>query len=703
MLQPISRVGHRTLLPQKAWKAALLVAAANVSIFAAAAQATDGPQYGSWGFDLTAMDPTIKPGDDFNLYASGAWLARTEIPGDKPIISLRRMMTDTIEARLHELLESAAGTAQPSTLAGKLGAFYSAFMDERRLQNLGKKAIGAQIAAIDKAIDHAAVARLMGKNSSDFYGAIFSVNADVDLKNVSHYAVYLGQAGLGLPDRDYYLQTAFAAQKAGYQRYVANMLSLLGRKNSEADAAAVVEFETRIAEASWTKTQQRDLEMAYNPETRDQLKESLPAFAWDAFLSGAGLASLDRVIVAEKSAFPEIVRIYLATPLNVLKAWQAFAVADNAAFYLSEPFAAARFQFRNHALLGQPVESARWKRALRAVGGGDCSGVDRVDCFGNMGFAVGQIYAARYFPPEAKASIEALVANVKAAMRARLERLDWMAPATKLEALNKLDTYRIKVGYPDHPRDFDGLTIRPDDLIGDVLRAAAWDWRFQINRLNGAVDRSDWSMTPQTNDAYNGSLRDIIFPAGILQPPMFDPAADPAINYGGIGATIGHELSHGFDDEGRKLDVKGELRDWWTPADETEFIVRAKTLATQFSAYEAVPGAHINGDLTLGENIADLGGLNVALEAYHRSLEGRPAPVIDGFSGDQRVFLGWAQAWRGKAREDYVRNQVVSDPHSPRAFRVIGPTRNIDEWYTAFGVKPGDRYYLDHDRRVRIW
>jgi putative endopeptidase len=278
-----------------------------------------------------------------------------------------------------------------------------------------------------------------------------------------------------------------------------------------------------------------------------------------------------------------------------------------------------------------------------------------------------------------------------------------MGPATKVEALKKLDTYQIKVGYPDHPRDYSAVLIRSDDLLGDVRHAGEADWHFYLSRLNGPVDRTDWTMTPQTNDAYNGSLRDIVFPAGILQPPQFDPAADPAINYGAIGGVIGHELTHGFDDEGRKLDSSGQLRDWWTAADAAAFEARAKRLGAQYSSYEPVPGAHINGDLTMGENIADLGGLNVALEAYHRSLNGAPAPVIDGFTGDQRVFLGWAQAWRGKVREDYLRKQVASDPHSPRAFRVIGPTRNIDQWYEAFGVKPGETYSLPVDQRVRIW
>jgi putative endopeptidase len=682
---------------------ALRAAVASAVFLAVINPAAAAPQYGAWGFDLSAMDVSVKPGNDFNRYASGAWLDRTAIPADKALFTLRMTMNDAIETRLHDLMESASASAKAGTLEAKAGAFYRAFMDESRIQAVGNAAIGAEIKAINDAADHTALAHLMGENTTDFYGSIFSLGEDADLKNIHRYAIYLGQAGLGLPDRDYYLKAAFATQKAAYQAYVAQLLSLLGWKDSAASAAAVVKFETSIAEVSWTKVEQRDLDKIYNPKSRAELKALAPAFPWDAYLKGADLGAVKRVIASEVTAIPKIAAVFASTPMPVLKAWQAFTVADNAAFYLSEPFSAARFQFRNHTLSGQPAEPARWKRALRAVGGGDCTGDDRVDCFGNIGFGLGQIYTEHYFSPAAKAKIEALVANVKAAMRARLERLDWMTPATKQEALSKLDTYQIKVGYPDQPRDFAGLAIRADDLIADVRAAAAWDWRRYVNRLDNPVDRADWSMTPQTNDAYNGSLRDIVFPAGILQPPMFDPDADPAINYGGIGAVIGHELSHGFDDEGRKLDAKGELRDWWTAQDAIEFSARAKKLAAQYSSYQPTPGAHINGDLTLGENIADLGGLNVALEAYHRSLSGQTAQTLDGFSGDQRVFLGWAQAWRGKAREDYVRKQVVSDPHSPRAFRVMGPTRNIDAWYAAFGVKPGDIYYVDPDQRVRIW
>jgi putative endopeptidase len=674
-----------------------------VALGAPIAAAADKPQYGAWGLDLSAMDTSIKPGDDFNRYASGAWLDRTTIPADKSIASLRFLISDLTESRLHELMETAAkDPGDESTLHEKIGGFYKSFMDQARIEKLGAGPIRAELVAVRQARNRQDLAKLMGRSNSDFYSSVFVLGIDVDLKDVGRYALFLGQAGLGLPDRDYYLQASFAAQKQAYQTYVEALLTLIGWPEPHANAAAVVEFETHIAEASWTKEQQRDVEKTYNPTTIATLMQLAPQFPWQHFLSSAGIGNSPNLVIAEISAIPRIAGVYESTPLPVLQAWQAFSIADNAAFYLAKPFAEARFELRNKVLSGQPTAPERWKNAVRAVAGGDCNG-DRVDCFGTMGFGVGELYAAKYFPPESKAKIEALVVNVKAAMRARIERLDWMGPATKLEALKKLDTYQIKVGYPDHPRDYTGLVIRADDLVGNVRRSGANDWRFYVTRMSGPVDRSDWQMTPQTNDAYNGSLRDIVFPAGILQPPIFDAAADAAINYGAVGGVIGHELTHGFDDEGRKLDSKGQLRDWWTAQDAAAFEARAKQLSAQYSTYEPLPGLHINGDLTLGENIADLGGLNVALEAYHRFLNGQPAPVIDGYSGDQRVLLGWAQAWRGKARDDAMKQQVASDQHSLRTFRVIGPTRNIDEWYTAFGVKPGDKYYVPPEQRVRIW
>jgi putative endopeptidase len=409
------------------------------------------------------------------------------------------------------------------------------------------------------------------------------------------------------------------------------------------------------------------------------------------------------LVVAEKSAFPKLAAIYADTPVDTLKAWLAFRAADAAAPYLSKPFVDAHFGFRLKELTGQAEQQPRWKRAVRAVAGGDC-GAEPASCFGTLNWAVGELYAARYFPPATKAKVTELVGNLKLAMRGRIERLDWMGPETKAEALKKLDTYTIKVGYPDTPqRDYSGVAIRRDDLLGNVRRAAANDWAFVLKRSAGPVDRTAWLMTPQTNDAYNGSLRDIVFPAGILQAPIFDADADPAINYGAIGGVIGHELTHGFDDQGRSIDAAGSLRDWWTAADAEAFKARAKMLGDQYAEFEPVPGFHINPGLTMGENIADLGGLAIALDAYHASLKGKPAPVIGGLTGDQRVFLGWAQAWAGKMTPDAIKQMTVSDPHSFRKFRVNGPVRNIDAWYAAFGVKPGDKLYLSPDKRARIW
>jgi putative endopeptidase len=667
--------------------------------------AGSAPQYGAWGFDSSGEDKATKPGDDFFRFANGAWLDRKQIPADKPAVSLRLEMTDRVEGRVHDMLDKAAAAAphQSSDLEGKAGAFYKAFMDEATVEKLGAKPIEADLAQVRAAKSRAALAALMGRNNTGFDGALFYSFIDVDLKDPSRYAVYFSQGGLGLPDRDYYLKPDFAAQKAQYQTYVAKLLHLVNWPDADARAKDVVAFETKLADASWTKVQQRDLNAIYNPMTVSELQKFTPGFAWKGFLANSGLAKLDRAIVAEKSSFPKLVAVYAKTPIATLQAWSAVHIADNAAPFLSKAFTGAYFEMHDKTLAGQQQQKARWKRAIAAVGGADSGGADRFGSFGTMGFGVGQLYTAQYFPPEAKAKIEELVANLKAAYRARIEKLDWMGAETKAQALQKLDTYNIKVGYPDHPRDYSKLVIANDDLVGDVKRAGEADWAFYTGRLFGPVDRSDWGMTPQTNNAYNGALRDIVFPAGILQAPMFDANADPAINYGAIGGVIGHEMSHGFDDQGRKIDAAGALRDWWTKDDAEKFEARAKVLGAQYSAFEPIPSAHVNGDLTMGENIADLGGLTVALEAYHASLHGKRAPVIDGLTGDQRVFLGWAQAWRGKVTDDFVKRQVVSDPHSPRQFRVNGVVRNIDAWYAAFGVKPGDKLYVAPEGRVRIW
>jgi putative endopeptidase len=661
--------------------------------------------YGHWGFDLAGADLKTKPGDDFFRFANGAWLDRVQIPPDKPAYSLRLAMTDMVEQRLHTIMEEVAGQAgkNPTTVEEKVGAFYHSFMDEAAIEKAGATPLKGKLAEVRDAKTRAALAETMGRHNADLEGSLFALGIDVDVKDPSRYVVYVGQSGIGLPDRDYYLKPDFAAQKAKYQEYVAQLLHLVGWPEAEKRAGEVVDFETHVAEASWEKAQQRDPIATYNRMTVTELREFAPQFAWTEFLKGAGLDKAETLVIAEKSAFPKLASVFATTPIETLQAWQAFNIADHAAPYLSKPFAHAFFEMRNKTLSGQAEQQVRWKRGVHAVSGGDYGTGERYDRFGNIGWAVGELYSARYFPPEAKAKIEELVGNLKLAMRERIKRLDWMGEATKVQALKKLDTYVIKVGYPDKPRDYSTLEIRGDDVVGNVRRAAAADWTFYVNRLGGPVDRADWAMTPQTNDAYNGSLRDIVFPAGILQPPMFDAEADPAINYGAIGGVIGHELTHGFDDQGRKFDAEGKLNDWWTAEDAKTFEERAAVLGAQYSQYEPLPGAKVNGALTMGENIADLGGLTIALDAYRASLKGKPAPVLDGLTGDQRVFLGWAQAWRGKLRDDAIRRQVVSDPHSPRQYRVNGPMRNINDWYQTFDVKPENKLFVAPNERVRIW
>ena len=662
------------------------------------------PFYPPFGIDLTAADNAVRPGEDFFDHANGGWLARTPIPADAPAITMGKLVFDRVEGRLHSLLEDAAhGVAvQPDDVKGKVGAMYAAFMDTARIEEKGAAPIRPALAAVAAAGDRSALAMIMGRSAYDFGTAPFGLGIDVDLKDPTAYAVYIDEAGLGLPDRSYYLEPGFKAQREAYVSYARTLLQLVDWPDPAASADAVLAFETRIAGASWTKAQERDPVAIYNPMTPAQIAAFAPGFDWQAFLSSAGVGDRNRLIVGAKSAFPAIAAAVSETPTPTIKAWLAFHIVDQAAFYLSTPFQTAHFELHDHVLSGQGEQRARWKRAVRAVSGGDC-GADVASCFGTLNWAVGQVYAAADFRPETRAKTQALVANVMAAMHARIENLDWMGPATRAEALKKLDTYTIKVGYPDHLRDYSNVAIRSDDLIGDVRHAARADWDFQVRRSSGPVDRSDWSMTPQTVDAYNGSLRDIVFPAAILQPPEFDPAADDAVNYGGIGAIIGHELTHGFDDQGRAIDAAGALRDWWTADDARQFKLRAATLGAQFAAFEPAPGLHINPDLTMGENIADLGGVVVALDAYHRSLGGRPAPVIHGLTGDQRFFLAYAQVWRGKAREDAIRQQTTSDPHSYRRYRVLGPLANVDAWYAAFDVKPGDRMYRAPRDRVRIW
>jgi len=674
-----------------------LAAAASSLAIAWSAQAADtptpalntaSPHYGTWGFDLTGRNLATRPGDDFFAYANGTYIARTEIPTDRTRFGNFDQLSVLSENRVRGILEEAAQAPTPKT--AKIGAFYKAFMDEARVEQLGAAPIAPDLAQIKAAATRDDLVALMGDHTRMHRG-LFGVGIGPDAKDPTHYAVQSGSGGLGLPDKDYYLKPAFAPIKAKYETYVAQMLTLAGWPDATARAKDVVAFETRLAEASWERAERRNRDKTYNPMTVDELAAYAPGFDFKRLLVASNLGPVNRIILSDNTAFPKKAAIFAETPLDTLKAWMAFGVADASAPYLSKPFVDAQFEFRSKTLGGQPEQRPRWKRAVAATNGA-------------LGEAVGEIYVERYFPAESKAKMLELVANVRAALSARIDKLDWMSADTKTAAQAKLAKFTVKIGYPDHFRDYSAVVVKPDDLYGSVLSAETADWNREVVRLNKPVDRTEWGMTPQTVNAYyNPSLNEIVFPAAILQPPFFDPKADPAVNYGGIGGVIGHEISHGFDDQGRKSNGDGVLKDWWTAKDAEGFNARADRLGAQYESFEILPSEHINGKLTMGENIGDMGGINLGLDAYHASLHGKPAPVLDGVTGDQRVFLGWAQVWREKIRDEALRQQLHTDPHSPAWARVNAVVRNVDAWYAAFDVKPGDKLYVAPADRVKIW
>ena len=657
----------------------------------AASDPTRSERMGPWGFDLSGRDLKAKPGDDFFQWANGEWSARTVIPADRARYGNFDALAALSLERVRSILESAATAKAPDRETQKISAAWRSFMDEAAAEKLDASPLKPALNDVRKAQSLADITRLMGRAKTTPYRSVFNVSVRDDAKNPERYAIYLGTGGLGLPDRDYYLEARFADKKAAYEKYVAQLLEMLQWPEAQAAARALVAMETRIAEVTWSRAEQRNRDKTYNPMTLAELQAFAPGFQWSEFLNEAGLANPARLVLTTNTAFPKVAAIYRDTPLQTLQAWMAFHAADSAAPMLSKRFTQAHFQFRSATLAGQPEEKPRWKR-----------GVDFVNA--TMGEAVGQQYVARYFPAQSKEMMAALVVNVRSAMQKRIESLDWMGADTKVQALAKLSKFGVKIGYPDVWRDYTALEVKDNDLYGNSLRSQAFEWQHVVSRLNQKVDKTEWGMTPQTVNAYYNPVKnEIVFPAAILQPPFFDPLADAAINYGGIGAVIGHEVSHGFDDQGRKSDGDGYLRDWWTAQDAAKFQVQSQKLGEQYSSFEPLPGAKVNGALTMGENIGDLGGLSVALEAYQISLAGKPAAIVDGTTGVQRVFLGWAQVWRNKSRDEALRQQLVSDPHSPAYFRVNGTVRNMDAWYQAFDVKPGDKLFVAPADRVRIW
>jgi putative endopeptidase len=665
-------------------KALLLAASSLFAIAPVAAQpaATTAVHFGTWGVDIGTRDLSVNPGDDFQRYAAGKWMDETDIPADKSQNGVGSELADRNQEQLRSIVLGAPKDSQ-------LGAFYASYMDEALLEKLDAAPLQADLDRVAAIKTKAEFGSEMARSFSDFGSTLFALGVLPDLANPTMNIAFVGTSGMGLPDRDYYLLDKYKPQRDAYHAYIERTLGLVGTPDAAAAADQVLAFETEIAKLSWPIADQRDIDKLNNPMTPAQLAAYAPGLDWDRYLSETKVLT-PKLIVGDNTAVKALAAVYDKTPLETLKTWQRFKIADQAGNYLSKRFVDSKFAF-TRTLSGAKELRPRWRR-----------GIGEID--GRLGEVLGQTYVDRYFSPQSKAMMEELVANLKKAAAKRIEGNSWMEAATKQAALAKLARMDVMVGYPDKFRDYSKLVMKPDDLYGNVKRSAAFEWDYQLSDLGKPVDRKKWAMSPATVNAYNGGLENkIVFPAGILQAPFFDAKADLAVNYGAIGAVIGHEIMHGFDDQGRKIDATGAVRDWWTPGDAERFKKLTTELGKQYASYEAAPGVFINGDLTMGENIGDMSGLEVAYEAYKLALGGKPAPVIDGLTGDQRFFLAFAQAWRGEQRDDAIKTQVASDPHSPRRYRIIGPLRNLDAWYTAFDVKPGTKFYIPPDQRIRIW
>ena len=693
------RLTFAALLLASVASATVALAGPDQATPAANARATDAavaagqPKLGSFGVATDNMDKSVKPGDDFYKYVNGKWQERTEIPADKASWGGFGILRDLSDQRTRTLIEqTAAKQNTPGSVEDKIGTTYASFMDQAAIEAAGAKPLAPYLAKVAAVKTPADLARAFADDTKRGIDVPIGLGVQQDLKDNTVYAVYAGQGGLGLPDRDYYLvdNPKFAEARTKYQQHIATMLRLANYPDPQGAAQRIYDLEKKIAEVHWTRAEQRQIDKIYNPVPSAQLATQMPGFDWTTTLQEAGLAGQPRVIVSTPSALKGTAAIVAATPMATWRDYLAFREISHAASRLSTPFVNENFAFYGTTLSGTPQLKERWKR-----------GVDIVN--GSLGEAVGQVYVQRYFPPESKAKMDELVRNLIAAYDIRLSKLEWMAPETKVKARQKLAAFTPKIGYPDKWKDYSSLRVVKGDVLGNADRAAMFEYNRQLAKIGKPVDRSEWFMTPQTVNAYaNPLMNEIVFPAAILQPPFFDPNADPAVNYGAIGAVIGHEISHHFDDQGRKFDAKGNLTEWWTPQDVERFKAYTDRVVKQYAAYEPLPGAHVNGELTLGENMADLAGANVAYDAYKISLKGKPAPVLGGYTGDQRFFLGFGQVWQTKARDAAIRQQLTTDPHTPGNWRAY-VVRNLDPWYPAFDVKPGQAYYLAPADRIKVW
>jgi predicted metalloendopeptidase len=648
----------------------------------------------SLGIDTTNFDRSVRPQDDLFRFVNGGWIKRTPIPSDAPRWGTFDELGERSREAMRAILEDAARSNAPAgSEEQKVGDFYASFLDSARVESLGVTPLEDELRHISVVTSVSALAPEFARLARLGVARPFAVGVGPDQKKSAVNIVQVGQSGLGLPDRDYYLMqdARMNTVRQAYHDYLARLFTLAALPDPTGAASRVIALETAMAGKQWDRVRNRDRDLTYNRLTSTELAAKMPHFDWATFFSTTGMGSPSAVIVGQPDYLVAADSLLANTPIATWREYLAARLLDAYANELSSPFVQARFDFRGKVLNGQHVNRARWKRGVAEVDGG-------------LGEAAGKLYIARNFKPEAKARIDELIRNLREAYSIGIDSLEWMSPETKARAKQKLAQFTVKIAYPNKWRDYSALQIRRDDLAGNVMRARAWAFQDMVSQLGKPVDRARWVTTPQTVNAYyNSTNNEIIFPAAILQPPFFDPSADDAVNYGAIGAIIGHEIGHGFDDQGRKSDGAGNLVDWWSPSDAKAFEERASRLGAQFDVLSPVEGAHVNGKLTMGENIGDLSGLAQAYRAYHISLKGKEAPVIDGFTGDQRFFMGFAQAWRESAREAITRQLLLSDSHAPGQYRANVPVENNDAFQRAFDVKPGDKMYLPPDQRVRIW
>jgi putative endopeptidase len=647
------------------------------------------------GIDLANMDQSVRPQDDLYSFVNGQWLVKTEIPADKSNYGAFTELFEQSEKNLKTIIEEAAYSTvkEEGSENQQVGDFYLSYLDSNRLEQLGLQPLEVDLQRISGLTSREELTDLLAFFIQREIQIPFVLFIDQDMKNSTEYIVYLNQSGLGLPDRDYYFKEdpKFQEIRDKYLLYITDLFKMAQLENSKLAAEKIIQMEKSLAQSHWTRVENRDRDKTYNKYQLQKLNELTPGFSWHSFFQKAGLPHLQEVIVRQPSYFTQFNQVYESYSLEDWKLYLIYKLLNDAAPYLNNALVNLHFNFHQGVLSGVEELSPRWKRAV--------STIDEV-----LGEAVGKLYVQKHFKPEAKERMVVLVENLRNAYAERIKQLEWMSPETKQAALQKLAKFRAKIGYPDKWKDYSGLVIKKDQLLSNYHSAKLAEFQREISKLGKPIDREEWFMTPQTVNAYyNPNMNEVVFPAAILQPPFFNLEADEAVNYGAIGAVIGHEMTHGFDDQGRKSDGEGNLRNWWTTEDENKFKERTQILVNQFNNYFPIDTFRVNGELTLGENIADLGGLTISYHAYQMSLAGKDAPLIDGWTGERRFFLGWAQIWRRKYRDEDLRRRLVTDPHSPSQYRVIGPLANMPEFYLAFDLAENDKMFLPPEQRVLIW